>query len=116
MSKLEAQPNASEIRFAFLFGSVGGVAALSTLVGFAGVIIWCDRFLSGETGWGLILLPLTALLFGVVVFALVVRRILHLGDWSPINKVSPVEHLFGTYADRRAAKHKRSDATRRLGV
>ena len=116
MSKLEIQPNASEIRFAFLFGSVGGIAALATLVGFGGVIIWSGRLLSGETGWGLILLPLTALLFGVVVFAFVIRRILRLGDLSPINKVPTLQHLFGTYVDLRAAKHKRSDATQRLGV
>jgi len=90
MTKVKVQPTSSEFKFAFLMASVCLVAVTMAIVGLGGVILITDRLLSAEmTGWGLILLPMTALLAGVIVLALLFRRIRHLGDSPSINKQWP---------------------------
>lgn len=87
MAKVKVQPNYSELRFAFLMASVCSVAVVLTIVGFGGVILIVNRLLSAEmTEWGLILVPMAALLIGGVVLAVAFRRLFYLGDPPSISK------------------------------
>jgi hypothetical protein len=77
MAKVKVQPTYSEFRFAFLMGSICSAAVAMAIVGLGGVILITDRLLSAEMSeWSLILVPMGALLIGVVVFAVALRRIL----------------------------------------
>jgi hypothetical protein len=87
MAKVKVQPNYSEFRFAFLMASVCSIAVVMVIVGFGGVALIIERLLSAEiTEWGLILVPITALLIGAVVLAIAFRRLLYLGDPPSISK------------------------------
>ena len=87
MAKVTVQPTWSELRLAFLMGSVCAVAVVMAIAGLGGVILIVGRLLSAEmTDWSLILVPVTALSVGVIVLALAYRRILHLGDRPSISK------------------------------
>ena len=64
----------------------GVAAAIAAIVGFVGAIFLCQTLLHGEmTEWALVLAPATALIFAVIVFVTVLRKIGTYGE-SPDNQ------------------------------
>jgi len=77
MNKVE--PTSGELLVAIALASVPAV--LAAIVGFAGAIFLCGRLFAGEmTEWGLILAPVTALIFGAGVFVAAFRWFIHHSD------------------------------------
>jgi hypothetical protein len=59
----------------------GVLATISAIVGFVGAIFFCGTVFRGEmTEWALVLAPASALIFGVVLFVFVFRKISSYGD------------------------------------